>query len=132
MDSPAPCEEMDEAVAAWARHLNVGEYFEAHEALEGVWLTATEPDRTFLKGLIHIAVVLRHHERGNQHGTRVKYESGVRYLTPYLPEYRGVSLALLLEELARYVAAPVGELAPLVVRLNRAGNDPPAGCDQQR
>jgi predicted metal-dependent hydrolase len=116
MDTPAASAEIDSALAAWAHCLNAGEYFEAHEALEGVWLTATEPDRTFLKGLIHIAVVLRHHERGNQHGTRVKHESAVRYLTPYLPAYRGVALAELLAELADYVAMPVGARTPPQVR----------------
>lgn len=116
MEPPAASAEMDKALAAWAYHLNAGEYFESHEVLEEVWRTAAEPDRTFLKGLIHISVVLRHHERGNQHGTRVKHESGVRYLTPYLPKYRGVALADLLDDLAAYLTANPVEKQPSAER----------------
>ena len=115
MDTPATSAEIDAALVAWARCLNDGEYFEAHEALEGVWLTATEPDRTFLKGLIHVAASLHHHQRGNQHGTRAKHQSAVRYLTPYLPAYRGVALAELLEELAEYLSGP-NPLSPFPAR----------------
>lgn len=92
------------AITAWAQLLGTGSYFAAHEVLEGPWLRETEPERTFLKGLIHIAVALHHHQRGNRHGARVKYQSALRYLEPYQPRYQSVELADLFEQLAPFFA----------------------------
>lgn len=97
-------ESVSTAITEWAQLLGAGSYFEAHEVLEGFWLTATEPERTFLKGLIHIAVALYHHQRGNRHGARVKYQSARRYLAPYQPRYQGVELADLFEQLDPFFA----------------------------
>lgn len=101
-------------VAAFARALEQGRFFEAHEALEGPWLRAAEPDRTFLKGLIHVAVALYHHERANAHGAAVKHASARRYLLPYGPAYGGLDLAALLEalegRLSVSAASPPGTL----------------------
>lgn len=95
---------ISDAIAEWALLLGTGRYFEAHEALENPWLHATEPERTFLKGLIHVAVALYHHQRGNSHGARVKYRSALRYLEPYQPTYQGVELTTLFEQLHPYFA----------------------------
>jgi len=95
-------EDINIAIAEWARLLDEGSYFEAHEVLEGRWLCADEPEKTFLKGLIHVAVALHHHQRGNKHGARVKYQSAQRYLEPYRPIYRGIDLASLIDQLQPY------------------------------
>ena len=67
--------QLDAALLAWRNCFNSGAYFEAHETLEAAWLAADEPDRSFLKGLIHAAVALCHYQRGNGHGARAKYAS---------------------------------------------------------
>jgi uncharacterized protein len=104
------------ALREWARLMNAGEYFEAHEALERPWLRAVEPDRTFLKGLIHAAVALYQYRRGNGHGARVKYASCLRYLAPYEPAYAEVEVAELLRQMraffAELAAAPPGSPPP--------------------
>lgn len=102
---------MDTAVAEWARLLNEQQYFEAHEVLEEPWLCATEPHRTFLKGLIHVAVALHHYRRGNLHGARVKYQSALRYLERYLPAHGGVDVVGLITQLEEQFA-PLGALPP--------------------
>jgi predicted metal-dependent hydrolase len=94
------------AVSEWVREFNAGRYFEAHEVLEAPWLRASEPEKTFLKGLIHAAVALHHRQRGNAHGTRTKHASAVRYLSPYRPAFGGVDVEGLLAEVERYLAAP--------------------------
>ena len=38
--------------------IRAGAYFEAHEELEDEWRAAPEPERDFLQGLVHVAVVL--------------------------------------------------------------------------
>lgn len=93
-----------EAVREWTALFNAQDYFAAHEVLEHPWLGAKEPDRTFLKGLIHAAVALYHYSRGNGHGARVKYASCRRYLEPYRPAYGEVDLDALLDELERFYA----------------------------
>ena len=107
---------MNPAVREWARLFNEGSYFEAHEALEAEWLRAAEPEKTFLKGLIHAAVALLQYRRGNGHGARVKYGSFRRYVDPYLPGRGGVDVADLLGEMDRFfaplLALPEGSAPP--------------------
>lgn len=90
-------------VEEWRRLFNEQRFYEAHEVAEERWRRSTEPEKTFLKGLIHAAVSLCHLQRGNAHGARVKHQSAVRYLTAYLPSYAGLDLAGLVEQLDRYL-----------------------------
>jgi predicted metal-dependent hydrolase len=99
---------------------NEGEYFECHEVLEEPWREAAEPDRTFLKGLIHAAVSLYQYQRGNSHGARVKAASCRRYLAPYLPAREGIDLQSLLHELD-------GIIAPLHAQHPKSAPPPPDG-----
>ena len=51
---------------------NEGKYWEAHEALEGIWRSVSdEPEALVLQGLIQAAAALLHRSRGNLHGVRV-------------------------------------------------------------
>src|SRR6185436_20876506 len=92
------------AVLEQARELfNAGEYFECHEVLEGPWLATAEPERTFLKGLIHAAVSLYQYQRGNAHGARVKAASARGYLEPFRPAHAALDLERLLAELEEFI-----------------------------
>ncbi len=71
---------------------NEGDYFEAHEVLEDLWVIEVEPLKTYYKGLIQVAVAICHWERGNASGARKLYHSGMRYLEPYPDHYEGLSL----------------------------------------
>lgn len=96
--------ESRQAVIEWAALLNRGEYFAAHEVLEAPWLRAKEPEKSFLKGLIHVAVALLHYRRGNGHGARVKYASAVRYLSGERPPDSGVDVNDLLAQIDGFFA----------------------------
>ena len=98
-------EEFRYAVQGWTERFNRAEFFEAHEVAEDCWHRATEPEKTFLKALIHVAVALCHYQRGNAHGARVKYQSATRYLSVYLPAFAGLDLIQLQEEMDAYFAA---------------------------
>lgn len=98
-------EELTRAVEAWRERFNRGEFFEAHEVAEERWHRAAEPEKTFLKGLIHAAVALCHYQRGNAHGARVKYRSATGYLAGYLPSYAGLDLSRLQAEMDAYFGA---------------------------
>jgi uncharacterized protein len=92
------------AITEWAELFNAGRFFEAHEVLERPWLRAAEPERTFLKGLIHAAVALHHFGNGNSHGARVKSRSARGYLEAYAPRFGGVEVGKLVAALEAYFA----------------------------
>ena len=51
---------------------NGGKYWEAHEALEGIWRSVDDDrEALVLQGLIQAAAALLHQTRGNLHGVRV-------------------------------------------------------------
>jgi predicted metal-dependent hydrolase len=55
---------------------NAGLYFEVHEVLEALWRGATGSTKTFLQGLLQIAVALHHVERGNRSGAAAQLSKG--------------------------------------------------------
>jgi hypothetical protein len=50
------------------RFFNDGDFFEAHEVWEGLWLETSGPERRFYQGLIQAAVALYHFGNGNLRG----------------------------------------------------------------
>lgn len=59
-----PQKKFDPRYVAFFERFNSGEYFEAHEVLESLWLETTGPTKDFYKGLIQTAVALLKMEQG--------------------------------------------------------------------
>ncbi|AFZ68518.1 DUF309 domain-containing protein [Deinococcus peraridilitoris] len=80
-----------------ARLFNEGRYWEAHEAWEAFWRTATGNERIYVQSLILLAAAL--HKRW-VHGrlTRRNYEKALRYLSALPDEFDGVRLQVLARE----------------------------------
>ena len=76
-----------------------GRYFEAHEELELAWRAAPAEERDFFQGLVHVVVAWYQAGRGNTVGCGRQLEKATRRLAPYAPMHRGVSVAMLLEDL---------------------------------
>lgn len=74
---------------------NRGQFFEAHETWEEIWLAAPEPERTFLQGIIQLAAAFHHLQRGNRTGALSLLEAGLKKLDPFQPIHRGIQLDLL-------------------------------------
>ncbi|MDE3178683.1 MAG: DUF309 domain-containing protein [Acidobacteriota bacterium] len=55
-------------------------FFEAHEALESVWLKESAENKTFLHGLIQIAAAFHHYSRSNLRGCRSLLNKGCEKL----------------------------------------------------
>lgn len=92
----------------FARLFNEGDYFEAHEVLEDLWVVEVPPLKDYYKGLIQMAVAVCHWERGNRSGARKLWISALRHLEPYPPTFEGLFLDA--------VKAQVGEFfAPLLI-----------------
>lgn len=75
------------------RCFNSGDFFEAHEHWELVWLAAPEPEKTFLQGLIQVAASFHHWQRNNYEGTTSLLRSALRRLDLYPDAYAGVAVA---------------------------------------
>ena len=89
-------------------HFNRGEYFEAHEAWEAVWLRARGPLAEFYKGLVQCAAALHHLRRGNADGARRLHDRGRRRLAAFAPQTLGVPVARLLADMdALFAATPI-------------------------
>ncbi len=59
-DPGAPAAPLDPRYTAWFGHFNAGEYYEAHEVLEVLWLRTNSSERDFFKGLIQVAGAFVH------------------------------------------------------------------------
>jgi predicted metal-dependent hydrolase len=71
---------------------NRGDFYEAHDAWESLWLERFGEEKNFLQGLILCAVALHHYGRGNLRGARSRYRLAEGMLEPYPDAYWGVDL----------------------------------------
>ena len=84
---------------------NRGNYYECHEVLEEIWTTARGPRRLLLQGLIHFAVAMHHHRRGNAAGALRQVGKGLKKLAGYLPRYAGLDTLALYRDGTRWRGA---------------------------
>lgn len=100
--------------------LQAGEFWEAHEALEGSWLTADGIDREFLGGMILLAAALhKARVQDSRRGGRRNYAKALLHLALVPDEYRGVEVRELEARVHRALRDPA--MPVLVPRaLNRA------------
>ncbi|HWP84350.1 MAG TPA: DUF309 domain-containing protein [Terriglobia bacterium] len=95
------------------RLFNREEFFACHEALEAVWLEADGPDKTFLQGLIQVAVAYHHLRRGNAAGAVRLLRAGIEKLSArssYRRRIDAEALRALLEPLPGLIEA--GQAGP--------------------
>src|SRR5712672_2418086 len=94
----------DPRYTGWFTSFNAGEYYEAHDILEHLWLRTRDADRAFFKGLIQIAgafVHLRRHFERPSHpkdATRLRPAArllarGAEHLAPFRPAHLRLDVA---------------------------------------
>jgi predicted metal-dependent hydrolase len=71
---------------------NAGEYFDAHEVWEELWMECPSAERRFIQALIQAAVAVYHFGRGNFAGAARLFHSGKRYMEPYRPIHGGLDV----------------------------------------
>lgn len=86
-------------VAKGIRFFNAQKFFEAHEALESVWLNAEGDEKVFLHGLIQIAAAFHHYTRQNSPGFRSLMEKGLKKLERFGLTKNGIDLEGLRKQL---------------------------------
>src|SRR5262245_46128417 len=72
---------------------NRGDFFEAHEAWESLWMDTAGPDKAFYQGLIQAAVGLCHFCNGNVRGAVKLYHSSRGYMSRYGEHHLGLDVA---------------------------------------
>jgi predicted metal-dependent hydrolase len=87
-------------------------FWACHEALEEVWKRESEPRRSFLNGLIHGAVAVFQHRRGNFNGAARQLTRARVKLERHQPACEGV-------EISAFLAGIEAEIAPSVAQLNQ-------------
>jgi predicted metal-dependent hydrolase len=83
---------MNPAVAEGIRLFNAQKFFEAHEALEAVWLTEQGDEKLFLHGLIQVAAAFHHYQRGNWQGFGRVLARGARKLAKFTKLRDGIDV----------------------------------------
>ncbi len=85
------------------RCFECGEFFEAHEHWEVIWLKAEEPEKTFLQGLIQVAASFHHFQRGNTAGTVSLLRSALHRLDRYPENFSGIAVTPLRATLREWI-----------------------------
>lgn len=62
----------------WFAHFNATEYYEAHDALEALWLRTEGSNRDFFKGLIQVAGAFVHLRKHSEHPGHAKHTTRLR------------------------------------------------------
>ena len=71
---------------------NRGEYYDAHETLEELWLEEESRLRSLYQGILQVGVGLYHWGRGNYHGADALLERGLTLLGPFRPPCLGLDI----------------------------------------
>ena len=95
------------ALAEGLRCYRGGEFFEAHEHWECVWLGCEELEKTFLQSLIQVSAAFHHLQRGNAAGAISLLTRALGRLERYPAEFAGVAV----EPLRRSIRAWLTSLA---------------------
>ncbi len=81
---------------------NAGQFFQAHEAWEELWLSESGPEKMFLQGLIQMAAAFHHHFRGNRRGETSLLAAAMARLGRFPDGHRGLDLGRLRAEVAAW------------------------------
>lgn len=83
---------------------NRGEYFDAHEVWEDLWMECPSAERRYIQALIQAAVAIHHFERGNHTGAARLFHSGRAYMEPFRPAHRGLDVDAFWRQMERHLA----------------------------
>lgn len=102
---PLPLPDLPAAYLGYFERFNRGEFFEAHEVLEELWLDVRlAPEGDFYKGLIQFAGVFVHLERGRRTPAAALCRRALVLLSAYRPRYERLDVDFVCDELERWEA----------------------------
>jgi len=99
-------------VAEGIRLFNAQKFFEAHEALERLWLKQRGEEKLLLHGLIQVAAAFHHYQGGNWEGFRRVLAKGASKLSQLQRTRHGIDVREFRRQIALWLAASSpGDLA---------------------
>lgn len=105
-------ENLNERLRAGIDFFNREYFFEAHDALEELWMEAREQtQRDFFHGVVNIATGFYHYRMGNLTGMQSQLSKGMHKLSQVPPRCFGVNMEKLLQEVRPYIQK---EFAPII------------------
>jgi len=114
------------------RRFNAGEFFEAHEAWEEIWLEEEGPKKLFYQGIIQAAGAFHHYGNGNWSGMAALMAEARDKLVKFRPRTMGLDVDSFLEalepwrllaEARRGKAAPVTRIPEALPRIELASEE---------
>ena len=78
---------------------NREEFFEAHEVLETLWRQTESEEREFYQGMIQLAALFVHVQKGRPESAEVLYERAANHLKKYPAAYMGVNIPAILHQI---------------------------------
>ena len=84
---------------------NSGQFYEAHEHWEEVWLETPNPEKAFLQGLIQIAAAFHHHSRANRKGTQNLLTAGLAKIEAFPKVHREIGVEALRAAVRQWLQA---------------------------
>ncbi len=87
-----------------------GRFFDAHEAFETAWRACAPAERDFFQGLVHVVVSAYQVGRDRPVAAERQRIKALNRLAAYVPEHRGLDVALLVAALDRAEADPREQL----------------------
>ncbi|HEX9997433.1 MAG TPA: DUF309 domain-containing protein [Abditibacterium sp.] len=99
--------DLDEFWILWRQE----KFWACHEALETVWKAEKEPRRSFINGLIHGAVAIFQHRRGNANGAARQFLRAEIKCERHRPKCEGVDLDAFLKGIATEIAPSLAQLS---------------------
>lgn len=116
---------LDTAIATF----NQGDFYDCHDHLEALWMTAEPVDKAFYQGMLQIAVGFYHLGNENWRGAAILLGEGVNRLRPFAPHYRQIAVDQLIDCGWAWLQA-LQQVGPeMVIPLSRALNQ--AVCRSQ-
>ena len=91
----APCGQVLLAI----RQFNAQQWFDCHETLEPLWLTAHGEQRAFYQGIIQSAIALHHWRNGNYNGSMALLSSAADYLSQVSSPCQWIDVSNLIDQL---------------------------------
>ncbi|MBW3636694.1 MAG: DUF309 domain-containing protein [Armatimonadetes bacterium] len=85
-------------------------FWACHEALEEIWKSESEPRRSFLNGLIHGAVAVFQHRRGNFVGAARQLMRATIKLEGHRPTREGVEIDAFLTGIETEIAPSMAQI----------------------
>ena len=105
---------------------NRGQFFEAHESWEEIWLHAPKSEKPFLQGIIQVAAAFHHYQRNNSEGCESLLAEGLLKLERCSASHGGLALKPLRASVRWWLAELRAGRAPDAKQLPRLEPAKPA------